>query len=117
MTAAARVGNVDRTQVVLRGTPSDIGASSIAQIEVTQVTQGLTGGPGGTAPGTGDANYVHEQAAASASWLVQHNLAKYPSVSVVDSAGDECEGEVRYLTSNQLRISFSGAFSGRAFIN
>lgn len=44
--------------------------------------------------------------------LVSHNLAKYPSVTVHDSAGDEVEGSVNHDTINQLTISFSSPFSG-----
>lgn len=44
--------------------------------------------------------------------LVSHNLAKYPSVTVHDSAGDEVEGSITHDTINQLTISFSSPFSG-----
>lgn len=117
MTAAARVGNISVTQVALRGAPSGIGGSSIASIAVTQVTQGLTGADGGTQPGTGDSNYVHTQALASSTWTVDHNLGKYPSVSVVDSANDEVEGGIKHVSINQLILTFSAPFTGRAFIN
>lgn len=62
-------------------------------------------------------NYVHTQAVASATWNVVHNLAKFPSVTIVDTAGDEVEGEVTHNTNNTLTIKFTAAFSGKAFIN
>lgn len=80
------------------------------QIEVTQVTQGLSGVGN-------DKSYVHTQSLASIQWTVNHNLGKYPSVTIVDSAGDEVEGNVNHIGLNQLVISFSAAFGGRAFIN
>lgn len=74
-------------------------------------------GPAG-APGTGgDRNYTHDQMTASALWSVTHSLGKFPSVTVVDSAGDPCEGFVRYLSSDQLTITFSAAFGGHAYLN
>ena len=64
-----------------------------------------------------DKNYVHVQMQASTSWLVTHNLAKYPSVSVVDTENAHVFGNVTYLNENQLRIDFSAAFGGKAYMN
>jgi len=68
-------------------------------------------------PGPGDKNYVHTQASPSALWIVQHNLGKFPSVSVFDSGGDLVEGDVIYDSLNQCTLTFSGAFSGKATCN
>jgi len=54
---------------------------------------------------------------ASATWTVVHNLNKYPSVSIVDTAGDEVIGQVHFNDSNTVTITFTAAFSGKAFIN
>ncbi len=64
-----------------------------------------------------DANYVYTQSSPSAVWVVTHNLAKYPSVSVVDSADNIVFGEVFYNSVNQVTLTFAGAFSGKAFFN
>lgn len=64
-----------------------------------------------------DKNYVHIQDASSGTWVVTHNLNKYPSVSVVDSAGSTVVGYVFYDTLNQVTITFSAPFSGKAFFN
>lgn len=79
--------------------------------------QGPPGPPGELAVGSGDLSYLHEQTTAAAVWTIQHNLGKYPSVTVVDSAGDECEGGVDYVGLNTVILTFSLAFSGRAFLN
>lgn len=65
----------------------------------------------------GDKNYVHEQMQASNEWSVNHKLKKYPSVSIIDSAGTNVIGEVTYLDENSLRINFSSIMSGKAFLN
>jgi hypothetical protein len=65
----------------------------------------------------GDKNYVYPQDIPSASWVVTHNMNKYPSVSVVDSAGSAVVGEVLYDSLNQVTINFSAPFSGKAFFN
>lgn len=61
--------------------------------------------------------HIHNQPSASAQWTITHNLGKYPSVSVVDSANNEVIGEVEYISDNQIVIKFSAPFSGKAFLN
>ena len=65
----------------------------------------------------GDKTYNHQQAVPSAQWIVTHGLNKYPSVSVVDSAGSSVVGDVLYDSLNQVTITFSAPFSGNAFFN
>ena len=61
--------------------------------------------------------YVHTQGTASNSWTINHNLGKYPSATVVDSAGSVVVGDVNYITLNQIIVNFSSSFSGKAYIN
>lgn len=49
--------------------------------------------------------------------IVNHGLGKRPSVTVIDTASDEVEGEVTYLSSNSLLVSFSSNFSGTILCN
>ena len=66
---------------------------------------------------TSDANYVHDQGVASTTWVVDHNLAKKCSVTVVDSAGTVQIGQVTYNSDNRVTLDFDGSFSGKAFFN
>lgn len=61
--------------------------------------------------------FVHEQGVASAVWTVQHNLNKYPSVTVVDSAENEIIAEIEYMDKNSVKITMTGASKGRAYLN
>lgn len=61
--------------------------------------------------------YVHNQMTSSKEWVITHNLGHFPSVSVVDSAGTVVVGEVNYIDQNTIIVSFSGAFSGKAYLN
>jgi hypothetical protein len=61
--------------------------------------------------------YVHDQQAASSSWVVTHNLNKFASVNIVDTVGDEVIGDVTYNNTNQITINFSAPISGKAYIN
>lgn len=64
-----------------------------------------------------DKSYTHSQNASSNEWLIQHNLGKYPSVTVVDSGENVVIGEVTYLDENNLKIEFQGPFVGKAYLN
>lgn len=64
-----------------------------------------------------DRNYVHTQSTPASVWTITHNLGKRPSVTVVDSAESVVVGEVSYPDVNTVTITFSGAFSGAAFLN
>ena len=64
-----------------------------------------------------DQTYIHNQSTASAEWTINHNLNKYPSVTVVDSAGTICDGTVTYIDANTIVCNFNGAFSGTAYLN
>lgn len=62
--------------------------------------------------------YTHLQNTPAATWTVNHNMDKYPSVTVVTSAGDIAGGaEIDYIDKNNLTISFAAAFSGKAYLN
>ena len=53
----------------------------------------------------------------SDTWTVTHNLGEYPSVTVVDSGNTVVVGNVEYISTQQLKVTFSSAFSGCVFLN
>jgi hypothetical protein len=98
--------------------PTRVGAALVPRsIRVTQVTSGLTGQPGSTLPGSGDRSYRHDQSPAASEWVIDHGLGKWPSVTIIDSAGDEVEGDVTFVNQNRVIVTFSAAFAGSAFVN
>ena len=58
--------------------------------------------------------FVYTQSVPATVWTINHNLGSYPNVYVLDTAGDECEGDVDNPTVNQTVITFSAAFAGTA---
>ena len=64
-----------------------------------------------------DKNFVYVQATSSDIWEITHNLNKYPAVTVVDSGGSVVIGEIVYIDKNNVRITFTSAFSGKAYFN
>ncbi len=82
-----------------------------------QGTVGPEGPVGPTGPTGSETTYIHTQTGSSSLWTIQHNLNRYPSIEVVDSAGSLVLGSVRYIDTNQIEVSFVYPFSGRAFLN
>lgn len=78
--------------------------------------QGVQGiqGVQGTTPKT---SYVYTQGSPSTVWTINHNLNFYPNLTIEDSAGSIVEGEVAYLSLNSLQVTFSGGFSGTAYLS
>lgn len=61
--------------------------------------------------------YVFTQGVANQIWNINHNLNNYPSVTVVDTSGNEVVGDVTYIDKNNITIEFSSAFAGSAYLN
>lgn len=64
-----------------------------------------------------DANYVHDQISSAKEWRIIHSLGKYPSVTIVDSGGNVVMGDIKYASTDEIEISFSFEFSGKAYLN
>ena len=64
-----------------------------------------------------DATYIHDQQASAFEWVITHNLNKYPSVTIIDTMDRVVYGEIQYLSANQVKLSFTSNFSGKAYLN
>jgi hypothetical protein len=60
--------------------------------------------------------YEFVQQAASATWVITHTLGGKPSVTIVDSADTHVFGEVQYIDNTVVTVTFSVAFSGKAYL-
>lgn len=80
---------------------ADLGIETLIDTKVQEATQ----------------TYIHNQLSASDTWVIEHNLRKKPSVTVVDSGDSVVIGEVTYINDNKISISFAAAFSGKAYLN
>jgi hypothetical protein len=61
--------------------------------------------------------YTHTQGVSSTTWTINHGLGFYPNLTVQDSAGTIYEGEITYTNSDSLTVTFSSAFSGKAYLS
>ena len=67
--------------------------------------------------GTGDLHFTYVQGVPSTSWNIQHNLGKFPSITVIDSAGTVVTGQYTYNDINNVTLTFSAPFAGTAYLN
>lgn len=70
-----------------------------------------------------DVSYIHHQNSANTTWVINHNLGKFPSVSIKFSSSDEVYSNVGafagviYTNENSLTINLAAAESGYAYLN
>jgi hypothetical protein len=77
------------------------------------------GNPGdGSTPGGGGSvsSYVHIQSVTALTWSVVHDLNRYPSVTISDLFDDVVIADVRYISLNELQITFTAPSAGRAYL-
>jgi hypothetical protein len=101
------MSNVPNNVIITEDTPNTV---IINQDAPNQVVVRLGGSAGNTR------RYVHTQEAASATWTITHSLGGKPSVTVVDTADTVVIGEVKYDSNTQIRVLFTAAFSGYAYL-
>ena len=64
-----------------------------------------------------NSEYTHVQSSPAASWVVTHNLNRFPkSVAIRDSSNQVVHGGVIHISVNQLTLSFGHPFSGTAVV-
>lgn len=66
---------------------------------------------------TGPTTFIFDQGLPITVWNINHNLNKYPSVTVVDSGNTVVVGQINYTDLNNLILTFNSAFSGKAYLN
>ena len=68
-------------------------------------------------PGAASPTYVHDQTMPLNVWVIDHSLSKFPSVTCMDSAGDEIEGILSYDSLDRVTVTFGAATGGKAYLN
>ena len=67
--------------------------------------------------GAQDLSFEFAQASAATTWTVNHNLGKFPSVTVKLSDGTVGQAAITHTNKNTLTITFSADTSGTAYMN
>jgi hypothetical protein len=108
---------IPNTVNIQQDTPNTVTVNQEDQNLVTVQTtvNNVTVTTGSIASGT-TRRHIHAQGSVSSTWTITHTLGGNPSVMVVDSSNTVVYGEIQYLSSTQVRIIFSAAFSGFAYL-
>lgn len=61
--------------------------------------------------------YIHEQGIALDRWEIEHNLNRFPSVTIIDTSGVEVDCEVIYIDKNNCILTMNAPFKGKAYLN
>ncbi len=97
-----------KESVAVRGQPNGYAAlDATGKVPAAQLPPSAT---------VNDKSYTQPFTAAT-TVAVAHNLGKRPSITVFDSAGDECEGTVTHVDINNVALNFSAPFSGTVICN
>jgi len=70
-----------------------------------------------TLPSQGAPTFEFIQSVPSNTWNIAHNLGKFPSITVIDSANTIVVGEYTYTDNNNVTLTFSAGFAGKAYLN
>jgi len=64
-----------------------------------------------------DKTFEFDQGQPALVWTIQHNLNKFPSVTVVDTANTVVNSQVNYIDKNNITINNTAQFAGKAYLN
>ena len=69
--------------------------------------------------GQTDKNFVSNNInfSANTAETISHNLGKFPSVTIVDSAGSHVFGDIQHIDKNSFKITFTSSFIGKVHVN
>ena len=61
--------------------------------------------------------FIFNQNTVATVWNIQHNLGKFPSITVIDTGDTVVTGEYTYIDNNNVQLNFSAGFAGKAYLN
>ena len=64
-----------------------------------------------------DKSYEFVQGVPATTWTIQHDLQKFPSITVIDTADTVVIGQYTYINNNNVTLTFSAGFAGKAYLN
>jgi hypothetical protein len=61
--------------------------------------------------------FIFNQGVPATTWSITHNLGKFPSITVIDTGNTVVTGEYTYVDNNNVILTFSAGFAGKAYLN
>ena len=65
----------------------------------------------------GSPTFIFTQGAPATTWNILHNLGKFPSITVIDTGDTVVTGQYEYKDNNNVTLTFSAGFAGKAYLN
>jgi hypothetical protein len=93
---------------------SDVIGGSISGGDLGTVGGSIINGPAVSVDPT---SFIFNQPTPLASWVINHNLNGFPSVTTTDLSGNVILGQVQYLNANTVIVTFSTPVAGVAYLN
>lgn len=94
-------------------------AAQVGGIIDAAITQALAGYVTVTTVNTAIAagqEFEFSQPVPALMWTIAHNMGRRPAVTVVSTAGEIVDGDVRYPSLNIVTVEFSAPFAGAAYL-
>ena len=66
---------------------------------------------------SGDSSFTYTQVTPETTWNILHNMGKFPSITVIDTADTVVTGQYTYIDNNNVTLTFSAGFAGTAYLN
>jgi hypothetical protein len=63
------------------------------------------------------ATFVFDQVVPSTTWNINHDLKRFPSITVIDTANTVVVGEYEYIDDSNVTLKFLAGFAGKAYLN
>jgi hypothetical protein len=60
--------------------------------------------------------YYDRNGSPASAWIIDHNLQKYPQVTLIDDQGFEFEADISFNNLNQVTVMFAEPMSGKAVL-
>ena len=110
--------NPNGTTLTIAGTLSVTGAFRASDGKTGTQDQVLASTVTGTAwVDNVQSTFEFTQGVPATTWNIQHNLGKFPSITVIDTGDTVVTGEYTYINNNNVTLTFSAAFAGKAYLN
>ncbi len=106
------MGNETVKLVILEESPAEL---VIHEQEAPKVVIGLGFPVGNSGGGAGGFPYSRNGVPA-AEWIIEHNLSRKPSVTVVLDSGEQVFADVFYTSTNTLTVTFAEPQTGEAWL-
>ena len=111
---AQKFGAIDSRIGILDQLDTNSRLDLVSAINEVAATASSNSSTGPTVPSSSGVAYMHLQSSPALVWTVNHNLGVRPTVSLVDTGGNEVQADIVHTSANQLQVRFALPLAGVA---